>query len=131
MSSAFPSHTFKLFGFVTLRNPLNTSDHGAIRPYYPELWSFLGQDRNTRCPDCICLGPEGSYFINIAGNKSIHYHQNSSLALPISQIKRLWWGYQGSFVVESEDGQVMVDLRGYYDGLETLLSEKGPIIKVG
>lgn len=59
------------------------------------------------------------------------YHPQSRLTLPVSQIKRLWWGYEGSYVVELEDGQVMVDVRGYYDGLETVLPEKGQAIKVG
>lgn len=98
---------------------------------YPQLWAFLGKGQNTRCPDCISLGPEGSYFINVAGNKSFQCHPNAQISLSAQLIKCLWWGVEGSFVVEYEDGQVDADLRGHYAGLEDLLqSRDGKPIKV-
>lgn len=96
-------------------------DHGAIRAEYPQLWSFLSKGQNTKCPDCISLGPEGSYFINIAGRKSLQSHPNSEMSFSTQEIKRLWWGVEGSYVVELQDGSLSVDLRGYYSGLESLI----------
>jgi hypothetical protein len=87
--------------------------------------------RNTGCPRCISLGMEGSYFINVAGKKSIQYHPNTQLSLHLQNIRRLWWGFEGSYVVELEDGQVNRDLRGHYIGLEDLLQDKTGEIKVG
>lgn len=54
----------------------------------------------------------------------------SRLTVPLAKIKRLWWGYQGSYVVELDDEKVQMDLRGFYNGLGLLLPSKGHEIKV-
>lgn len=105
-------------------------DHGAIRVQYPRLFSFLSKDQNTRCPDCISLGPEGSFFISIAGRKSLQCPPNSELNFSLEEIKRLWWGFGGSYIAELQDGSWGGDLRNYYDGLGSLIWRTDNGVKV-
>ncbi|WQF90241.1 Putative GTP binding domain, P-loop containing nucleoside triphosphate hydrolase [Colletotrichum destructivum] len=87
--------------------------------------SFIGRDSNTSCPTVISLGPQGSYFINVAGRKSMQCHPNAILPESIStrDIRRLWWGIDGSYILEREDDQLHWQLRGNYGGLESVLLE--------
>jgi hypothetical protein len=48
----------------------------------------------------------------------------------LQNIRRHWWGIEGSYVIELEDGQVSGDLRGQYNGLETLIQYRTGKIKV-
>lgn len=116
---------FKIALKALLNNFTFGSDHGAIKAQYPPLFSFLSKDQNTRCPDCISLGPEGSYFINVSGRKSLQCPPNSHIKFSLNDIKRLWWGFGGSYIAELQDGSWGIDLRGYYDGLESLILQGG------
>lgn len=105
------------------------TDHGAIRAQYPQLFAFLSKGQNTRCPDCISLGPEGSYFISVAGMKSLQCPPNTDFNLSAKEVKRLWWGIGGSYIAELQNGSCVGDLRGHYAGLEDLI-QNGNGVKV-
>ncbi|KAK1990651.1 hypothetical protein LX36DRAFT_390515 [Colletotrichum falcatum] len=99
--------------------------HGSLQATYPELYKFISEHSNTSCPTGISLGPQGSYFINVAGRKSMHCHPDAIHLeeKPPRDIRRLWWGVGGSYVLEQEDGRILCELRGYYGSLESTLSE--------
>lgn len=39
----------------------------------------------------------------------------------LEDVRRLWWGFDGSYVMEREDGRVLWELRGNYGSLESVL----------
>ncbi|KAK6214586.1 hypothetical protein LQW54_004308 [Pestalotiopsis sp. IQ-011] len=118
MDSAFATTFDKL---------LQDKDWGAVQKLYPELFEFLSKNRNTACPTSISLGPAGSYFINVDGRTSFKCHPETPIDIEASYSSRLWWGANGSYVLEFSDKRKTLrwDLKGQYGSLDEILQEMG------
>lgn len=98
--------------------------HGRVKDGYPGLSNFLtGKDGND-CPTCISLGPQGSYFISTGKTSSFKCHPNAPIDQEAAKASRLWWGFEGAYVMEREDKTLKMDLAGHYGGLGGLIDEK-------
>jgi hypothetical protein len=99
---------------------------------YPELYDFLGTNKNTACPTAVSLGPAGSYFINVDGRISFKCHPQSQIFAQAEDASRLWWGANGAYVLEFNGyaKQVIWDLKGQYGALEAILESRKEEIKV-
>lgn len=115
-----------------LANTAVITDWGAVQRMYPELYDFLGMNKNTACPSAISLGPAGSYFINVEGRTSFRCHPLSQILSEAEDASRLWWGANGAYVLEFNGvaKQVIWDLKGQYGALEAILGSRREDIKV-
>ncbi|KAK1851883.1 hypothetical protein CCHR01_05478 [Colletotrichum chrysophilum] len=104
--------------------------HGRVQQGYPGLYEFLNSKRGTECPKSLSLGPEGSYFIATRKKSSFKCHRNAEIDFQAGFASRIWWGFEGSYVMEMQDTTMVVNLRGHYATLgETLLQKTNVKIK--
>lgn len=102
----------------------DSTDHGRVKDSYPGLFEFLNSKNGTACPKSISLGPQGCYFISTGKRSSFKCHPNAPIQQDAASATRLWWGYEGAYVMEMKNKTVKVDLRGHYPALHDLLQEK-------
>lgn len=100
------------------------TDHGRVKDSYPGLYDFLNGKNGTRCPKSISLGPQGSYFISTGKNSSFKCHPNAAIDQEAALATRLWWGFDGAYVMAQKGQPLKIDLRGHYPDLGELLESK-------
>lgn len=107
-----------------------TSDYGRVKDSYPGLFNFLNSKKGTECPKCISLGPQGSYFISTGKKSSFKLHPNAPIAEQAASASRLWWAFDGAYVMEVKNKPLQFNLAGHYSGLDALLRNRSDVSKI-
>ena len=99
-------------------------EHSANLPsVYPSLGEYLDDYECSSSPTCVSLGPNGTYFIREGAwyRFSLPDHIKNSVD-NWEQIKYLWLGKDGSFLMVKYDERLKWDFRGHYSSLDKKLS---------
>ena len=106
------------------------SDYGRVKDSYPGLFDFLNSKKGTECPKCVSLGPQGSYFISTGKRSSFKIHPNAPISEQAASASRLWWGFDGAYVMEVKNKPLQFSLAGHYSGLDDLLRKRSSDSKI-
>ena len=102
---------------------------GNFGTTYPGLEKEIKDGKRFGCPDSLALGTNGYYFARWAGRRAwclpndITNHIGGNAGM--KQVKRLFLGKCGSYVVIMEDGSAKWDLKGGYNGLDDYIRKQG------
>ncbi|KAJ8131809.1 hypothetical protein O1611_g1810 [Lasiodiplodia mahajangana] len=98
---------------------------------YPGLYAWIEPILFKHCcPTQVTLGPDGTYFVRIGSQCA--YNLPSTFKAEeanFHEIRRLWLGFGGAYVIERVSGSKRINLKGHYKGLETNISHGCKTIK--
>lgn len=96
----------------------------SLSDAYPKLAKWLENGNEIGCPIQVTLGKRGHFFIRT--QKERHYNVSHSIKDDLDEddwknVRRLWMGYENTYVAELFDGTLLWELESYYPKLERRL----------
>lgn len=99
---------------------------------YHNLTFWLG-DHDVERPAFLSLGPSGTFYIRAEDNSEkwflpseiIQHVLDPAIRDPSRTLQSLWLGYNGTYVAQYTDKQLVFDLKGMYSGLGHALQRQG------
>ncbi|KAI0533321.1 P-loop containing nucleoside triphosphate hydrolase protein [Xylaria digitata] len=90
---------------------------------YPRLYEWLENRTRPIQPTQFTLGPNGTFFVVFGLERFYYLPKAIKQEVDITNVRKLWLGFGGAYVIERLGGGKRWDLKGHYRGLSEDLEQ--------